>query len=45
MVHVPRSEALIDLLESLPADDRDRLLRSEVKLISYLDSRRTGAAR
>ncbi|MEV5751104.1 hypothetical protein AB0L00_25060 [Actinoallomurus sp. NPDC052308] len=41
MVHVPRKEALPDALAALPLDEQDRLRRSEVRLISYLE-RRTG---
>ncbi|MER6346495.1 hypothetical protein ACWC10_16340 [Streptomyces sp. NPDC001595] len=37
MVHIPRARVLVDALASLPADDSDRLRRSEVKLIDYLD--------
>lgn len=42
MVHVPRTRVLVDALASLPADERDRLLRSEAKLIRYLESRGGG---
>ncbi|MFD9692919.1 hypothetical protein ACFWXO_45035 [Kitasatospora sp. NPDC059088] len=42
MVHVPRKRVLIDALASLPADDRDQLLRKEAALIDYLDSRGLG---
>jgi hypothetical protein len=37
MVFVPRSELLPDLLADLPAPERERLERSEVKLLDYLD--------
>jgi hypothetical protein len=37
MVHVPRDQHLIDLLADLPALERQRLTRSEVKLLDHLD--------
>jgi hypothetical protein len=37
LVHIPRTRVLDDALASLPADERDRLRRSEVKLVDYLD--------
>jgi hypothetical protein len=37
MVHVPRQQALADALASLPQDQRERLLRSETRLIEFLD--------
>jgi hypothetical protein len=37
MVYVPRGEHLTDLLADLPAPERERLARSEVKLLDYLD--------
>jgi hypothetical protein len=37
MVHVPRKRVLVDALASLPAEQRDRLLRSETGLIEFLD--------
>ncbi|MFC5673609.1 hypothetical protein [Streptomyces incanus] len=37
MVHVPRRRVLVDALASLPANERDRLLRKEAALIDYLD--------
>ena len=37
MVHVPRREHLPDALVGLPADERERLARSEMKLLDYLD--------
>ena len=37
MVYVPRGEHLTDLLADLPAAERQRLARSEVKLLDYLD--------
>ncbi|MER6916634.1 hypothetical protein ABT354_33705 [Streptomyces sp. NPDC000594] len=43
MVHVPRTRVLADPLATLPEDERERLLRSEVKLIAYLDGRADGA--
>ncbi|MGW4023065.1 ATP-binding protein [Streptomyces sp. NPDC005009] len=33
MVRIPQARALVDALASLPANERDRLRRSEVKLI------------
>ncbi|WP_268874060.1 hypothetical protein [Streptacidiphilus melanogenes] len=42
MVYFPRKRALVDALESLPADDRDRLLRKEAALIDYLDGQGIG---
>jgi hypothetical protein len=37
MVFVPRHERLLDLLADLPTDERERLVRSEVRLLDYLD--------
>jgi hypothetical protein len=37
MVSVPRSEHLPDLLADLPTAERERLARSEMKLLDYLD--------
>ncbi|GAB7037095.1 hypothetical protein JCM9533A_09420 [Catenuloplanes niger JCM 9533] len=37
MVHVPRTEHLGDLLADLSAPERERLARSEVTLLDYLD--------
>jgi hypothetical protein len=37
MVYVPPSENLPDLLADLPTPERERLPRSEVKLLDYLD--------
>jgi hypothetical protein len=37
MVHVPRKQVLVDALASLPRDQRERLGRSETRLIEYLD--------
>ncbi|MER7892609.1 hypothetical protein ABTX15_22595 [Micromonospora sp. NPDC094482] len=37
MVFVPRNEPLPDLLADLPVRDRERLARSEVKLLDHLD--------
>ncbi|WP_285565462.1 hypothetical protein [Streptomyces sp. RTGN2] len=42
MVHVPRTHVLVDALASLPTDERDRLRRSEAKLVAYLDARGAG---
>lgn len=37
MVHVPRKQVLVDALASLPLERRERLLRSETRLIEFLD--------
>lgn len=37
MVFVPRNEHLRDLLADLPMPGRERLARSEVKLLDYLE--------
>jgi hypothetical protein len=37
MVYVPRGEHLTDALANLPTHERERLARSEVKLLDYLD--------
>lgn len=37
MVYVPRDERLPDPLADLPAPERERLTRSEVKLLDHLD--------
>jgi len=37
MVYVPRGEQLTDVLADLPGPERERLARSEVKLLDYLD--------
>jgi hypothetical protein len=42
MVHVPRQRVLADALASLPRDRRERLERSEVKLIEFLARRGCG---
>ncbi|MFG1946341.1 hypothetical protein [Nonomuraea sp. NPDC048826] len=44
MVHVPRATTLADALASLPPEQRERLERSEARLIAYLDKqyRRSG---
>ena len=39
MVHVPRTQVLVDPLASLPDDERERLVRSETRLIKFLDGR------
>ncbi|WP_106397984.1 hypothetical protein [Actinocorallia populi] len=39
MVHVPRDKTLDDALADLGQDQRERLERSEVRLIAYLDGR------
>ena len=42
MVYVPREEILVDVLAGLPAERRERLRRSERKLVGYLDRRASG---
>jgi hypothetical protein len=37
MVHIPRNRALWDALAELRDHERERLSRSEVKLLDYLD--------
>ncbi|KUH40645.1 hypothetical protein ATE80_00110 [Streptomyces kanasensis] len=37
MAHVPRDQVLVDVLAPLPAERRERLERSETRLIEYLD--------
>lgn len=37
MVHVPRKEVLVDALAPLPPEERERLSRSETRLIEFLD--------
>jgi hypothetical protein len=37
MVYVPRDEHLTDVLMDLPTPERERLARSEVKLLDHLD--------
>ncbi|WP_104818746.1 hypothetical protein [Kitasatospora sp. MMS16-BH015] len=46
LVHVPREQVLVDALADLPAGERERLERSETRLVAYLDrtSRRAGGA-
>ncbi|MBB4796162.1 hypothetical protein [Streptomyces nodosus] len=43
MVYVPRKRVLVDLLASLPAEQRERLLRSATRLIDFLDRQARGA--
>lgn len=45
MVQVPRQQVLVDLLASLPPEQRERLLRSETRLIEFLDRHARGAKR
>jgi hypothetical protein len=47
MVYVHRKRVLVDALASLPSERRERLLRSETKLIDFLDRQAaaTSAAR
>jgi hypothetical protein len=42
MVYVPRKRVLADLLGSLPPEQRERLLRSETRLIGFLDRQARG---
>ncbi|MDH6706644.1 hypothetical protein P3T27_003371 [Kitasatospora sp. MAA19] len=37
MVHIPRKRVLVDALASLPQEQRERLLRSETRLVEFLD--------
>lgn len=37
MVFIPRDRVLVDALAHLPAERREQLVRSEAKLIDYLD--------
>jgi hypothetical protein len=37
MVFVPKDERVPDLLAEMPASERERLFRSEVKLLDHLD--------
>lgn len=42
MVHVPRKRVLVDALASLPPEQREQLLRSETRLIEFLDRQTQG---
>ncbi|MFI5766407.1 hypothetical protein ACIA8F_36430 [Streptomyces sp. NPDC051563] len=37
VVHVPRQRLLVDDFSALPSEQRDRVLRSETRVIEYLD--------
>ncbi|MBP5859594.1 hypothetical protein ACKI1K_11760 [Streptomyces scabiei] len=37
LVHVPRTEVIVDPLASLPADERERLVRNDTRLIKFLE--------
>ncbi|GFE25934.1 hypothetical protein Sliba_63870 [Streptomyces nigrescens] len=37
VVHVPRKRSLVDALASLPGEQRERLVRSESRLVEFLD--------
>ncbi|WP_407840974.1 hypothetical protein ACE1OC_38720 [Streptomyces sp. DSM 116496] len=37
VVHVPRERVLVDLFASLPPERRDRVLRSETRVVEFLD--------
>jgi len=39
MVYVPRKKILVDALAELPAGQREKLMRSERKLVAYLATR------
>lgn len=39
MVHVPRKRVLVDALASLSPERRERVERSEARLIEFLDGR------
>ncbi|WP_327733126.1 hypothetical protein OG749_03910 [Streptomyces nojiriensis] len=39
MVHVPRKRVLVDALAPLPREQRERIARSETRLIEFLDRR------
>ncbi|MFH8933785.1 hypothetical protein [Streptomyces griseosporeus] len=41
MVHVPRERVLADALAGLPAAQRERIARSEARLVQFLDRRGT----
>lgn len=43
MVYVPRKRVLVDLLASLPPEQREPILRSETRLIDFLDRQARGA--
>ena len=42
MVYVHRKRVLVDALAALPSEQRERLLRSETKLIDFLDRQAAG---
>lgn len=42
MVHIPRKRVLVDALVSLAPEQRERLLRSETRLIEFLDRQLRG---
>ncbi|MCB5179583.1 hypothetical protein [Streptomyces antimicrobicus] len=45
LVHIPREQVLVDALAVLPSEQRARLLRSETRLVAYLDRQaRRGSA-
>lgn len=46
MVHVPRKRVLVDALASLPREQRERVERSETRLVEFLDRQsRNGGCR
>ncbi|MEU0543441.1 hypothetical protein [Nocardia sp. NPDC005978] len=45
LVYVPRGEELVDLLAGLPPDEREHVLRGEIRLIAYIDERMSRAER
>lgn len=42
LVYVPRKRVLVDLFASLPPEQRERLLRSETRVIEFLDRQARG---
>ncbi|MFI8504126.1 hypothetical protein ACIGFK_37305 [Streptomyces sp. NPDC085524] len=42
LVYVPRKRVLADSLAALPAEQQERLLRSETRLVDFLDRRARG---
>ncbi|RST04379.1 hypothetical protein EF910_17760 [Streptomyces sp. WAC07149] len=43
MVYIPRKRVLVDLLACHPPEQRERILRSETRLIEFLDRQARGA--
>jgi hypothetical protein len=42
MVHIPRKRVLVDALASLHPEERERLVRSETRLVEFLNHRLRG---